>query len=264
MGNFTDESQEFFESLKKLVEETYAQTGNKKVVILGHSLGGPMTYHFLLNQTSDWKGKHVQAWMPIAAPFAGTVPAIDTLTRGHGSVSYLDPKSMITKLETTFSLAGVLVPSADVFGNRTLVQIESQSFTAADMGAVYDLLKDDVGKKMWRRGLQQLPSAFPGTGVQTHCIHSGSRNTPEMLVFDSKQLFPLGGKKYVYGPGDGTVNKISTDVCLMWRQQSPATVHTLDVDAEHSELVTRQQTIAYLIQTVLRVKSPLDMMTGQQ
>ena len=99
-------------SLGHLVDQMYADSGNKSVVIIGHSLGGPMTYHFLQSKSLEWKAKYIYAWVPIAAPFGGSTALVDTIISGSNLMPLEYSPNLIKKLTCTFSSTGALLPIA--------------------------------------------------------------------------------------------------------------------------------------------------------
>jgi len=64
------------------VEETFAQNGNKSVVIVAHSMGAPMTYTMLQKQTQAWKDKYIKALVSLSGAWAGSVKALKVYVVG--------------------------------------------------------------------------------------------------------------------------------------------------------------------------------------
>ena len=69
--------------MKNLVEDTYKKNGNRKVVIISHSLGGPFSLYFLNRQTQEWKDKYLESFVPISAPFAGATKIMRMYSSGE-------------------------------------------------------------------------------------------------------------------------------------------------------------------------------------
>lgn len=59
--------------LKKLVEDTYKTSGNEKVVLVSHSLGGLTISTFLHSVSQQWKDTYLHAWVSAAGVFGGAV-----------------------------------------------------------------------------------------------------------------------------------------------------------------------------------------------
>ena len=77
-----DEQSEYFKNLKHLIEDTYALNGNKKVVLLVHSLGGLMTLTFLNNQSQQWKDQYIRAIISLAGAWGGSAKAVKVYAIG--------------------------------------------------------------------------------------------------------------------------------------------------------------------------------------
>ena len=77
-----DEHGKFFVDFKVLIEEAYVKNDNRSVILVTHSMGGPMTQYFLVRQSQQWKDKYVRAFIALSAPFAGTVRAIKVFAVG--------------------------------------------------------------------------------------------------------------------------------------------------------------------------------------
>jgi len=77
-----DENGEYFVRLKVLVEETYRINGNQPVVMLAHSMGGPMSLHFLHSQSQSWKDQHIRALVTLSGAWGGSVKALKVFAVG--------------------------------------------------------------------------------------------------------------------------------------------------------------------------------------
>lgn len=82
MNFFLDEQSEYFKNLKKLIEDTYAANGNKKVVLLVHSLGALMTLTMLNQQSQSWKDTHIRAMISLAGAWGGSAKAVKVYAIG--------------------------------------------------------------------------------------------------------------------------------------------------------------------------------------
>lgn len=78
-----DENQEYFEKLKTLVEDTYTENGNKSVMLIAHSMGGPMSLYFLNEQTQDWKDKYIKSLVTLSGAWGGSVKAVKVYAIGE-------------------------------------------------------------------------------------------------------------------------------------------------------------------------------------
>lgn len=78
-----DENGEYVWKLKALVEETYRINANQPVIILAHSMGGPMSLHFLHSQSKSWKDQHIRALVSLSGAWGGSVKALKVFAVGE-------------------------------------------------------------------------------------------------------------------------------------------------------------------------------------
>lgn len=83
MSFFQDENKDFVPKIKDLVEETFENGQNQKVVLLGHSMGALYTLNFLNNQTDAWKQKYIKAFVVASAPLGGSMKALKIEASGN-------------------------------------------------------------------------------------------------------------------------------------------------------------------------------------
>ncbi len=50
----------WFTDFKNLIEQTYKDNGNSSVILLSHSMGGPMSLLLLHRMTKSWKDKYIR------------------------------------------------------------------------------------------------------------------------------------------------------------------------------------------------------------
>lgn len=74
---------EFLKNLTDLIEETYAINNNTRVVLIGHSMGNNYILYLLNQKLSTWKKKYIEAFISIAAPWAGSVKTLRLIASGY-------------------------------------------------------------------------------------------------------------------------------------------------------------------------------------
>lgn len=238
--------------MTRLIEEMYVQNGNKRTVLVCHSNGCTNNYYFLLQSPAEWKEKYIQAWVTLGAPLGGATQGFAAVVTGDNFNIGIISRTLARNLEHTFSSIGAIVPVASIFGNTTIMTVEGVNYTASDMPKIYRMLNDTVGEIMWQKSVDMQDPEFPHPGVEVHCLRASGTPTVEAINFRSKRLFPSRAVP-VYGPGDGTVNQASSDVCLRWRNEP--NFHTVEYDnsVNHMTLGTGKQTADYLVKEVLHL-----------
>ncbi|VDN12932.1 unnamed protein product [Dibothriocephalus latus] len=74
--SYVDENEDFGPQLKRLVEETYANGENTRVVIVAHSMGTLYALHFFKSQSDAWKKRYIKAFVATSGPLGGAVKAL--------------------------------------------------------------------------------------------------------------------------------------------------------------------------------------------
>ena len=160
------ESLGYYKMLRALVEEMYVSAGEKKVSLVVHSMGAPLTLHFLNNLvTQEWKDRYIHAFIPIAGAWSGGNQAVRALVSGISVVDLLkmlnpsiDPFSLLlarlgcsaVSKETvrstvrTLESMSLLLPKPSVWGSEVLVSTPMRNYSAND----YQALFSDIGYQL--------------------------------------------------------------------------------------------------------------------
>lgn len=64
------------------MEETYNMNGKKAVILIAHSMGGPMTLVFLQQQSQKWKDQYIRAFVTLSGAWGGSVKALKVFAVG--------------------------------------------------------------------------------------------------------------------------------------------------------------------------------------
>ena len=228
----TDELEKrgYFDQLKSLTEEMYRRNGRTKVTLVVHSMGGPVSLHFLtsfsgINQA--WKDKHIHAYVPISGAWAGATGAVQSvISRIHGGSLpgfLMFARGIIDKyaipIARKIQSLPWLFPKSSVFGNTVIVSTPSKGYRIND----YEELFSDIGYTNGYRffqGVQGINLNYPAPNVPTYCYYGVNVKTPKKYRY-SKDFKPgkstIGLKpKITFGNGDSTVNIESSRVCHAW------------------------------------------------
>lgn len=207
--------QGYFEKLKSLIEDMYNKYHNK-VTIVVHSMGGPISLHFLTNTVDQkWKEKYVKQYITLSAVWGGSVKSIRSIISGDNEGIFIDKplwgRDSSRSYQTTLWL---LPPSGDLWKDFTFAYTPNGSYSAND----YRKLFNDLGlMDMWERYQDLLDNTelFPAPNITTYCYYGLGEDTPLQLMY-SADKFPDAPPKVKNGPGDGTVPERSLTVCSRW------------------------------------------------
>eukprot|EP00731_Ephydatia_muelleri_P034178 Em0049g25a len=161
----------YYDKVKSLIEEMYKSNGGRKVTLVAHSMGGPVTLFFLNNVvTQQWKNTYIYAFVPIAGAWSG------------GNKILLAQMSGMKPPELS---PAVQKPS--VRGNAVLVPTPKRSYTANDYEALFRDMGYPIGFKMYT-GVSVINAGFTAPNVPVYCFYGTDVQTAESFVYD--QGFP--------------------------------------------------------------------------
>ena len=200
----------YFEQLRTLVEDTAAANDGAPVTLVSHSLGCLVTLSFLKGSDPAWKQKYVNAWVAISGPWGGTVDEMRIVASGDArNVPSADPL-VLREEQRTDEISYYLLPSPDVFpAGEELATAPGKQFTARDLPAFLDAV--DVGaegKALFNRVANTTRLRDDDPGVQTHCVHADAEGVSTASLAWGDDGFDRQPKT-TYGPGDGTVPRVS-------------------------------------------------------
>ncbi|XP_021917685.1 group XV phospholipase A2-like isoform X3 [Zootermopsis nevadensis] len=162
---------EYFVRLKALVEETYGINDNQRVIILAHSMGGPMSLHFLHSQSKSWKDKYIRALVTLSGAWGGSVKALKVFAVGDNLGSYVLRESILREEQITSPSLAWLMPSS-LFWNpdEILIQTDEKNYTTKDFKEFFEAIDYPVGWEM-RKDVEKYSVEFQAPDVEVHCLH---------------------------------------------------------------------------------------------
>ena len=202
--------QGYFRDLKALVETAYVTAGNRRVHIMGHSLGGVVSLAFLNDMPLEWKQTYIKSYIPVGSPFGGTVVNLMGSCSGYNLGLPLAPADL-RDFEAQAPTGPWLFPQPSLWSKEEiLVQTPNQSYSAHD----YERLLRDLGLgeaalPVYKHVAPLYLETLIPPGIDVHVVHSIGNPTVASLIynqtFNSTMLdIPLP-PTLVFGPGDGTV-----------------------------------------------------------
>jgi len=239
-----NEQEQYFKDVKSLIESSYTKNGDKKVVLVCHSMGCIMMSYMLQRQSQSWKDKYIRSLVSIAGVWGGTVRALKVFSVGDNLNSwFLNEKNLLWE-RTNPSLAW-LVPSRNFWTeDEVLVETENQNFTLQNLRGYFEAYQEPNFGSMVN-DTKELLGSLPPPGVEVFCNHGSKVDTTEKLVYppgnfpppqkkvftslsnSSLKLWPFPSYEptLIKGDGDGTVNIRSLEGCLRWKKLQNQPVH---------------------------------------
>ena len=214
----------YFTRLRLLVEEMYNQTG-KPVAIVVHSMGGPMSLYFLNKVvTQEWKDKYIKVYIPLSGAFAGASESLESVVSGLYHLDFipkLEFETTLLNIQRSFESLYWLMPRAEIYKDQVLVQTPTTNYSAGEYQPMFTTFANyPLG---WTKYMptSSINAGYIYPGVPTHCFYGSDVPTPLTYVYSSND--PTQKSTIVMGSGDGTVNKVSLEVCLRWANSTNGT-----------------------------------------
>ena len=227
-----------------MIEDMY-NTYKSRVTILTHSMGGPISLHFLTDLVDqNWKDTYLKQYITISAVWGGSVKSVRAIISGDNEGIFIDRpiwgRESSRSYQTTMWL---LPPAGKLWGDFPLAFTPKGNYTAND----YQRLFADLGlTDMWERyeGVLDNTSKFPPPNITTYCYYGLGKDTPLQLMYSEEQ-FPDSPPSVTNGNGDGTVPQRSLEICSQWNGQQNYPVYTRGFSpVEHVDMLKNDSVIA--------------------
>ena len=210
------------------------QLTKKKVTLVAHSMGGPVTLYFLNHVViQEWKSLFINAFVPLSAAWAGGNGGLITFV-SQISVENNAYLKEFTSSFPTMSSAVWLLLNPHVWRKQVLITTPTKNYTALDFSRMFVDInrKDDI--RRFEHSLA-INGDYPAPNIPVYCFYGVNISTPESFKYGSK--FPETFLNTTFGNSDGAVNSVSSEVCLRWSKQRP-TFECRTFPIEHVHMVS--------------------------
>ena len=151
----------YYSNLKTLIEKTYAINGNKKIVLVVHSMGAITSLYFLNKVVDqDWKDTHISSYVSIAGAWQGVAKSVKAFASGDNEGIVIDKDIWDRAGQRTSPSTAWLLPNpSDVWPKEdVLVVTDERNYSAWD----YKELFTDMG---YPRGYEMYLEVMNLTGT---------------------------------------------------------------------------------------------------
>ena len=195
-------------------------------MIVVHSMGGIVSLYFLNEVvTQEWKDQYINAWVTLSGAWSGGVGGLRTIISSPLQLAY-----------RTFEGLSWLLPKPSIWNTTVLVASTTRNYTANDYEDLFTDIGYPQGYQMYL-GIVPLNENYPAPRVSIHCLYGVNVSTPESYTYGNG--FDANATNIKYGNGDGTVNLLSSEVCLKWRNEQTEPFSTLTFSGvNHGQMVT--------------------------
>ena len=240
----TDEQRQWFDDVKRLVEETYVTNNNQQVTFIAHSYGVSMTMIFFRQQTEIWKNKYIARMISLAGSYGGTAIVLKVYAQGDriGEV----PASHLRNEQISQPALAYLLPFPIFWSdNEVLVTSKSRNYTRSQYREFFEDLGFPTAYE-YRKDNLRFVDDFSAPNVKIHCLYGLGFDTVAELDYKSDDLSEL--PNIIYGNGDGTINERSLKGCSFWKKSQKKLINVHEIpNAEHSEILSNNQTLSYIV-----------------
>ena len=73
----------YYKNLTELIEHAVDSNDGRQATIVAHSLGCLVSLYFITQQPSEWLQKHVNSFVAVSAPWAGSITALKGKPTAH-------------------------------------------------------------------------------------------------------------------------------------------------------------------------------------
>lgn len=199
------------ESLKQLVEKAYNKN-NRKVHIVGHSMGCSFTYQFLTRYVSqEWKDKYIASIILTSPPLGGSLEALAHLCSPHKWGSIPIPASIIHPLAINLGAIHWMLPNKNAYDESyELMTITHNNQTVSLNVNNISYAFSSTNRTKYEKAVLQTQANvnhFEPPRVPVHIIYSYNVSTTHHLAYASTKKdnwWDIDAEK-INGDGDGTV-----------------------------------------------------------
>jgi len=245
----------FIENFRKLIEETYTINGNKRVNIIGHSMGSIHSTQFLNFQTQEWKDKYISALITVSAPWGGSPKALRSIISGDNfgiEVTSWLPLIDAKRVRPTLRRAGgviYMLPDIGLYNTTEIVKTPTKSYSAVTMPQLLDDIGSPVSKAIWYK-VHDVMDKIVGPKVETHCLYGINFPTEEHYTYnngwDNQPEITFSHQ------GDGTITDDSLRRCLDFEKEQSQPVFIKEFDlADHLTVLNDQELIDYILKLLV-------------
>ena len=244
--------QGYYANLKKLIETTYNTSGGRRVVLVAHSMGSPISLFFLakfVNQT--WKDKHIRAYITVSGVWHGAGQLMKAIVSGNNDHIFFEKDILSREIQRSLPGNIWLLPfPSDTWTHKdVLVVTPTKNYTAWDYKELFHDMNYTHGWRMYNE-VKNLTGHLPAPNVTMYCFYGKSYNsTPQQFVYGPGEFPNKDPSTIIMGHGDETVNLKSLMACSRWKgagdQHYDVTLREFP-NVEHLDMIKNQDVIKAL------------------
>ena len=205
---------DYMKATMALVEDLYARSGGKKVLWISHSMGGLWSHYILSRADKSWKDKYLEAWVPIAPAYGGTVSQFRLFASGNNEgVPWVSDDTV--REEQRMSESNFwLLPSLDLWDDKeVLLKTPTRSYTSHDVADFFNDIDFPVANQIHKGLIDNDIYGLQDPDIKTFVRYGVNVDTAISYEYKKEGEWDSGWKQ-INGDGDGTVNTRSLEAAI--------------------------------------------------
>ncbi|XP_055934698.1 phospholipase A2 group XV-like [Argiope bruennichi] len=240
-----NEMGQYYDGVKKMVEETYERSNQTKVTFVCHSMGCPITNYLFNQQSQAWKDKYIKGLISLSGAYGGAVKAMKTIASGENLGILIVKQSTIKIEQMSSSSLTYMLPSRHLWGpDEVLAFTKTKNYTVANYEEFFRDIDHPTGYEMYKDTFPYADESIKPPRVEVICIYGFGLPTTEMMDYRKDKSLPNSPTLVKRNFGDGTVNERSLKVCSNWegKQKQKVTTKTFK-KMEHLDMLSKKPII---------------------
>lgn len=233
--------------VKRLVEKAYFLNNGAKVMLIGHSNGGPTMYSFLQSKyiSQAWKDKYLEGMVGLSGNFLGQMNEYSEFMYSENTLM----QNMTCSWEAQYASApyGGYNEVYDVPVFTTYDGSENESkYTSALLNMT--VLFDSIGRNDWSvrlAGTYASMNRIRHPQTKVFCLYGSGIDTSYGFVFNTT-INEDTLQTVLYMDGDGNQDHIDNEYCNVWNDSSYDFVAKSFPGVSHMEMVSDDSVMEYL------------------
>lgn len=222
----------FILAMKNLVEQAFNVNKGKRVVVIGHSNGGPTLLSFLSAMDQSWKDNYIAALIGLSGNYLGQMNAV---------LPFIDPdESGEKEMTNSWEAQYLSAPwgSYDGVSNLTVVTTyagiaSKESYFTAKTDDIVKLLESG-GRSDWAmkyRATHNEMDRSTHPGVSSYCLYGSEVETTYAFTYDGNVLENPHSTE-LFMDGDGNQDIIDNRFCESWKSENENTTANIVTEAQ--------------------------------
>jgi len=259
----------FVRELVCLVERAFVLNNGTRVVLVGHSNGGPTLYSFLRDSnlvSASWKDKYIAAFIPLSGNLLGQMNAIKPFL--YNTAHSFEGQLMLCSWEGTFGSTAwggyTENQSSGPVVTTFLGSPQETNYTTSleDMGRLFATIGRDDWTQQLASVTRQVMNRSAHPGVDVVCLFGTDVSTEFSYGFaagindySSNQPHSLPVIVRSMG-GDGNQDIVDNEFCLQWADDNDVGTQGFRFDSEgfpgvhHMEMYNDDAVMSRLYSTI--------------